>query len=106
MIDQQGNTVPATRVGEDEAEAGTHRGPEKTHPYDFSILRNLRKAQGFTIADIAQASGISTAMVAEPVLLLIRVVGVTGTEAVLDRLVIARACIQVLDQEPVLAHDL
>jgi transcriptional regulator with XRE-family HTH domain len=31
--------------------------------YDFSILRNLRKAQGFTIADIAQASGISTAVI-------------------------------------------
>ena len=35
----------------------------KAGPYDFSILRNLRKAQGFTIADIAQASGISTAVI-------------------------------------------
>ncbi|MBW8886601.1 MAG: helix-turn-helix domain-containing protein [Fibrobacteres bacterium] len=37
--------------------------PGKTRVYDFSILRNLRKAQGFTIADIAQASGISTAVI-------------------------------------------
>ena len=38
-------------------------GKDKTRVYDFSILRNLRKAQGFTIADIAQASGISTAVI-------------------------------------------
>ncbi len=31
--------------------------------YDFSVIRNLRKAQGFTIADIADASGISTAVI-------------------------------------------
>jgi transcriptional regulator with XRE-family HTH domain len=42
-------------------EEGT--GRDKTRQYDFSILRNLRKAQGFTIADIAQASGISTAVI-------------------------------------------
>lgn len=39
------------------------RRRDKSHPYDFSILRNLRKAQGYTIADIAQASGISTAVI-------------------------------------------
>jgi transcriptional regulator with XRE-family HTH domain len=42
-------------------EEGT--GRDKARQYDFSILRNLRKAQGFTIADIAQASGISTAVI-------------------------------------------
>lgn len=31
--------------------------------YNFSILRNLRKAQGYTIADVAQNSGISTAVI-------------------------------------------
>ncbi len=31
--------------------------------YDFSILRSLRKSQGFTIADIAHVSGISTAVI-------------------------------------------
>ncbi len=35
----------------------------RTDHYDFSILRNLRKSQGFTIADIAQVSGISTAVI-------------------------------------------
>jgi transcriptional regulator with XRE-family HTH domain len=66
MINEQAEkTSPA--VGredlEDEETEGAPRRPEKTHPYDFSILRNLRKAQGFTIADIAQASGISTAVI-------------------------------------------
>jgi transcriptional regulator with XRE-family HTH domain len=36
---------------------------DKNRTYDFSILRSLRKAQGFTIADIAQSSGISTAVI-------------------------------------------
>ena len=31
--------------------------------YNFTILRNLRKAQGYTIADVAQNSGISTAVI-------------------------------------------
>src|SRR5215217_6358028 len=31
--------------------------------YNFAILRNLRKAQGFTIADVAEKSGISTAVI-------------------------------------------
>lgn len=64
MMDQQAEkAAPALGredLGEETAPA---RRPEKTHPYDFSILRNLRKAQGFTIADIAQASGISTAVI-------------------------------------------
>jgi transcriptional regulator with XRE-family HTH domain len=38
-------------------------GRDRNRTYDFSILRNLRKAQGFTIADIAQSSGISTAVI-------------------------------------------
>lgn len=65
MEQQAERTAPA--VGREEADeeesAAPARRPEKTHPYDFSILRNLRKAQGFTIADIAQASGISTAVI-------------------------------------------
>ena len=35
----------------------------KQRTYDFSILRNLRKAQGFTMMDIARSSGISTAVI-------------------------------------------
>ena len=66
MMDQQAEkTSPAVdreEMEDDEPEVAVRR-PEKTHPYDFSILRNLRKAQGFTIADIAQASGISTAVI-------------------------------------------
>jgi transcriptional regulator with XRE-family HTH domain len=31
--------------------------------YNFTILRNLRKTQGYTIADVAQNSGISTAVI-------------------------------------------
>lgn len=31
--------------------------------YNFTILRNLRKSQGYTIADVAQSSGISTAVI-------------------------------------------
>ncbi len=31
--------------------------------YDFSIFRDLRKSQGLTIADVAEASGISTAVI-------------------------------------------
>ncbi len=31
--------------------------------YDFTILRSLRKTQGYTIADVAQSSGISTAVI-------------------------------------------
>jgi transcriptional regulator with XRE-family HTH domain len=31
--------------------------------YDFSIIRDLRKGQGLTIADIAQSSGISAAVI-------------------------------------------
>ena len=31
--------------------------------YDFTILRTLRKTQGYTIADIAENSGISTAVI-------------------------------------------
>ncbi|MFC1584121.1 helix-turn-helix domain-containing protein [Fibrobacterota bacterium] len=31
--------------------------------YDFSIMRELRKAKGLTIADIAKASGISAAVI-------------------------------------------
>jgi transcriptional regulator with XRE-family HTH domain len=31
--------------------------------YNFTILRSLRKAQGYTIADVAQNSGISTAVI-------------------------------------------
>ncbi len=31
--------------------------------YDFSILRELRKSRGLTIADVAKTSGISTAVV-------------------------------------------
>ena len=46
---------------EEEIQESPKRG--KPSPYDFSILRNLRKAQGFTIADIAQTSGISTAVI-------------------------------------------
>lgn len=42
---------------------GQEPAPDKPRTYDFSILRNLRKAQGFTIADIAQSSGISTAVI-------------------------------------------
>ena len=65
-MDQQAEkTSPAVdreEMEDDEPEVAVRR-PEKTHPYDFSILRNLRKAQGFTIADIAQASGISTAVI-------------------------------------------
>lgn len=66
MINEQAEkTSPAVDREdlEDEEGEGAPRRPEKTHPYDFSILRNLRKAQGFTIADIAQASGISTAVI-------------------------------------------
>ncbi len=54
--DQEETEKPAV-----EAAAPARR--DRNHPYDFSILRNLRKAQGFTIADIAQASGISTAVI-------------------------------------------
>jgi transcriptional regulator with XRE-family HTH domain len=64
MINEQAEkTSPAIDREEMDEEEGAPRRPEKTHPYDFSILRNLRKAQGFTIADIAQASGISTAVI-------------------------------------------
>ena len=31
--------------------------------YDFSILRSLRKTQAYTIADVAENSGISTAVI-------------------------------------------
>lgn len=31
--------------------------------YNFTILRNLRKSQGYTIADVAENSGISTAVI-------------------------------------------
>jgi quercetin dioxygenase-like cupin family protein len=31
--------------------------------YNFAILRNLRKSQGYTIADVATNSGISTAVI-------------------------------------------
>jgi DNA-binding XRE family transcriptional regulator len=31
--------------------------------YDFTIIRDLRKSQGLTIADLAKSSGISTAVV-------------------------------------------
>ncbi len=31
--------------------------------YDFTILRSLRKTQGYTIADVAENSGISTAVI-------------------------------------------
>lgn len=63
MIEGQAErTAPADPAEEAGEGSGQHK-PGKTHPYDFSILRNLRKAQGFTIADIAQASGISTAVI-------------------------------------------
>ena len=69
MINEQAEkTAPA--VGredlEDEVEDAPARRPEKTHPYDFSILRNLRKAQGFTIA---MESGASVVRSIERVLL-------------------------------------
>ena len=64
MIDPAAGTTSSDTGPEGEREeAEVHRAPQKTHPYDFSILRNLRKAQGFTIADIAEASGISTAVI-------------------------------------------
>ena len=31
--------------------------------YDFTILRSLRKTQGYTIADVADNSGVSTAVI-------------------------------------------
>ena len=65
MTDQTSTKAMGPEEIEDEAPETSEPPPkrEKTHPYDFSILRNLRKAQGFTIADIAQASGISTAVI-------------------------------------------
>jgi len=46
-----------------QTEAGTTQKRSRVSQYDFSILRNLRKARGFTIADIAETSGISTAVI-------------------------------------------
>jgi len=46
-----------------EIETGNTHKRSRVSQYDFSILRNLRKAQGFTIADIAETSGISTAVI-------------------------------------------
>lgn len=65
MSEQAENPAPEAglEVTEDAIEPGAQRRPGKISPYDFTILRNLRKAQGFTIADIAQASGISTAVI-------------------------------------------
>jgi transcriptional regulator with XRE-family HTH domain len=65
MSDLTEKTAPALghNPEETEDEAPVSRRADRSHPYDFSILRNLRKAQGFTIADIAQASGISTAVI-------------------------------------------
>jgi transcriptional regulator with XRE-family HTH domain len=63
MIEQTENAAGAIDEKELGEELSAPPRREKTHPYDFSILRNLRKAQGFTIADIAQASGISTAVI-------------------------------------------
>jgi len=34
-----------------------------TRSYDFTILRSLRKTQAYTIADVAENSGISTAVI-------------------------------------------
>ncbi|RKX92599.1 MAG: hypothetical protein DRZ90_13690, partial [Spirochaetes bacterium] len=33
--------------------------------YDFSILRNLRKRSGFTIADVSEKSGVSQAVISK-----------------------------------------
>src|SRR3954465_362050 len=64
MTDPTEKTAPALGHEEHEEEAApVSRRADRSHPYDFSIARNLRKAQGFTIADIAQASGISTAVI-------------------------------------------
>jgi transcriptional regulator with XRE-family HTH domain len=52
----------AEEIGE-AGQPGPDGTPGTQRTYDFSILRNLRKAQGFTIADIAQAAGISTAVI-------------------------------------------
>ena len=63
MIEQTEKAAEATDQVELGEELSAPPRRTKTHPYDFSILRNLRKAQGFTIADIAQASSISTAVI-------------------------------------------
>jgi len=61
------NTKTTQTLDANESDKSEQAAPEavpgKPRIYDFSILRNLRKAQGFTIADIAQASGISTAVI-------------------------------------------
>lgn len=65
MMEHQAEKTAPTAAGHDidSATWAAPRRSEKTSPYDFSILRNLRKAQGFTIADIAEVSGISTAVI-------------------------------------------
>ncbi len=63
MKDSSDRTGATTNTKEIRTAAEPVRRRGKSSPYDFSILRNLRKAQGFTIADISQASGISTAVI-------------------------------------------
>lgn len=56
------DTLDADEGGKSEKEV-PKAARVKQRTYDFSILRNLRKAQGFTMVDIAQSSGISTAVI-------------------------------------------
>jgi transcriptional regulator with XRE-family HTH domain len=53
-----GDTEGSTAENSKENAAGNAKGP-----YDFSVIRNLRKAQGFTISDVSESSGISTAVI-------------------------------------------
>lgn len=43
----------------------TARAPQKNRPFDFSVLRSLRKREGLTIGELSGRSGISPAVISK-----------------------------------------
>ncbi len=58
------------------------------------------RAGGDAHRRLAGRGAATAAIIADPVLLLVGVIGVAGSNLVLDLVVVARALIDVLDQEP------